>query len=70
MPLKSKYPRSTTRDMEVSEVQGSATRFFGDNSNYPSGGTGQKARGDNNILRFPKNPQPKPVGKLKTSIKP
>ena len=64
MPLNSKYSKSKTRDMEVSEVQGNATRFYGDNSAFPSGGTGQKARGTGQILKFPSNPQPKTVGKL------
>lgn len=64
-----KHPRSKTRDMEVPAAS-SITRGFMNNPAYPAGGSGQKSRGDTNILKFPSNPQPKTVGKLKTSIKP
>ena len=60
-----KYPRNKQRDMEVSEVKGNATRYYGDNSNFPQGGTGQKARGEGKILSSPKGSIPKPIGKLK-----
>lgn len=46
------------------------TRGFMNNPAYPAGGSGQKSRGTPEILRFPKNAVPKPVGKLKTSIRP
>ena len=65
MPLQGKYPRSKTRDMEVPQVQGNATRYYGDNTNFPTGGTGQKSRGEARILKFPSNAQPKTAGKLK-----
>ncbi len=64
MPIKGKYPRSRTRDMEVPQVRGNATRFYGDNSNFPSGGEGQKSRGEGRMLKFPKGTIPKPIGKL------
>jgi len=64
MPLQGKYPKSKTRDMEVPQVTGNATRYYGDNSNFPQGGSGQKSRGEGKMLKFPSNPQPKPVGKL------
>lgn len=51
MPLTSKYPRSKTRDMEVSEVKGSATRSY-ETHPTPNSKGAQKSRGDAGMIKF------------------
>jgi len=52
MPANKKYSRSKTRDMEVSEVTGNATRYYGDNSTFPQGGSKQKSRGEDGKVKI------------------
>jgi len=49
MPQKQKLPRSKTRDMEVSAVQGNATRSH---FTAPSGGNAQKKRGEGKMIKI------------------
>lgn len=64
-----KYPRSKTRDFEVSEVKGNATRFFGDNSTFPEGGSGQKRRGEGAMVSIKSQSIPNRGGVSKMKVK-
>lgn len=69
MPVTGKYPRSKTRDMEVPAIQGNATRFFGDNSNFPEGGSGQKRRGEGRMVSIKSQAIPNRGGVSKMKVK-
>ena len=46
------YPRSKTRDMEMSPVKGSTPRAFDASTGYREGGTGEKRRDDDHMIKI------------------